>query len=317
MRKLIVLISLILHWHVGEGQIIDQTYFSDTIDSQLSVLYDHIEVEDGIIISGEVATTSTEEAVVMKLNVSGEVLWSTLDNLALGDATCSAFSIVLLDDGFVYGTSIGTTHTLWKIDAASGEVVWTNEFYTTLDSPIVDYSDYDSTTYLLAYKIGSVELGLAKINKADGDTIETNSYTDGVWLNSKYFVEIDDSKNIYYAYDLHLIKYNLDDLNIPIWTRDYFNPEPELDRIDELYLDQFDEVFLFAREEGGIENARILKIDKTNGTVLWDVVSSGFDVTLSDYKDVNGKLFATYQHTLAGGGSYYIILDKFEKILFK
>lgn len=317
MKTLILLFSLISL--SSFAQIVDEAYFSDTSSGYLDRVFSHIELEDGILISGVYIDSSTVEPVVLRLNLNGEVVWSTLDNFSLGTSQCSGFVIELFEDGFIYGRSVEHTSsinnkTLWKIDLNTGEVIWTNLFFGNYFNNRTIISDYDSTSYLICSYGTTGQPALSIIDKMTGDTLQ-NKYIGTSLGNPKNFAVVDQSKNIYYATSSKLYKFNGKDLNQSIWSHEYTTGNNPLEDIHSIYIDRVESIFLFGKNNysGSSGEPIVAKIDPMTGDLIWKVQTINEWLVATSFVDDFGHLYITYQHTVFGGSDFHYSTVKINK----
>lgn len=306
-KKISVLFILVLLTYLAKGQVVNRSYFSDTTVGAIDYIFDYKEVVDGIIISGRVEDSTFHEPLIVKLNISGDVEWSTLNTFSSQSSNCSNFLFELFDDGFIYATSMeynwpNQNKKMWKVNASTGVVSWVTNFYATNNS-VMHLADYDSTSFVVACNDNLNKAAIAIMSKLTGDTILTKTF--GQNTNNQD-IEVDDNKNIYYSKNGELRKFNLNDLNQLIWLRTYGELDDELEIIHRIYLDQYDDVYLFGHDNSsfGHGSGNVVKVDNQTGISIWDTVAAWNNLSITDLVDINGKLYPTYRHTLVGGGTY-------------
>lgn len=291
------------------GQITSEYYFSDTTSGNIDHIFNYLEVEDGILVAARKDLPGSEEPLLLKLNLNGEVVWSTLNTTLLGTPNCKDFIFDLFDDGFIYGSSYesiwnGLYHfkTIWKVDAETGEVKWAKPFYALYDGFIIRMADYDSTTFVMAYIEVYDTCKIAIMDKATGDTISTKYFKPG-FLD----IKVDQNKNIYLSHEGRLAKFNGKDLDQILWDCEYVNGPHELSRIHRLYIDDYDNIFLFGLKGGAIGNSRglIIKVNASTGLEEWNTNVIERNHFLTGYVDFEGKIYATYRPSLDGGVNYF------------
>lgn len=299
------------------AQISGSHFFSDTTNGKLDYVLDYLEVEDGIILSARYDQGNAIVPIMIKLDLNGEVVWSTLSSFQSGSVNTGEFQFEMFDDGYIYAVSYKSFNwnnwekTIWKIDPANGTVIWTNT-HPSSDHGNIDIADYDSTTFLTAAKVGGVGT-LLKMNKANGDTLETvNFNSSGNSLN----VAVDANKNIYFSQDYVVRKLNLDDFSQVVWTRSYevgWNTDLY---VFDMYIDYLGDLYLFGHNGGsfGHGNGIYIKVDVGTGDEIWMANASNGDVSLADFKDYNGKIYGTFRHTLVGSGTYFFRTSQVDKV---
>lgn len=305
----------------GSAQLVQAHYFYDTIGGGLNYIHDHIQQEDGIILAGYKGVEGSNVPVILKVDRSGDVIWSTEEAYIPNSSNYSRFTITLFSDGFIYGVSSeflwpNYERTLWKVNAQTGAVSYTVPY---TDAAVSDYiepiwRDYDHTTFYMMH--GST---LRRMAKADGSMLEETIFTD-VPSGVSFEMERDRNGNIYIVRYDRLTKYNGNNFNQPLWSRTY--AEFNLTEMHRIHVDEYGDVFLFGRNgtssSGGI--GMVMKINKQSGIRTWtcrveitDTDMTENDVEVVDIKDVSGKLYATYQHVYVGGGSKKFVTARINK----
>lgn len=317
--KYLILVLILIISTSSFSQITKSFYFSDTTNSKLDYILDYLEVEDGIILSGQQKIGSNVEPVMLKLDLSGEVVWSTLTTFKLGTATNEGFYFEMFDDGYIYAVSYMydsniTMKNLWKINPTNGNVIWTKQHPST-NFGVIDMVDYDSTTFLTAAMVNNYGT-LLKMDKATGDTLETINFKSS---ESSVDVAVDANKNIYFSQNYIVRKFNLDDFHQLIWCRSYpVNGNNNL-LVHQMYIDYLGELYLFGHDGGsfGTGNGFYLKVDVGTGNKIWMTNACSDDVFLADFKDFNGKIYGTFRHSLVGSGTYQFKTSQVDKLTGK
>jgi hypothetical protein len=317
--KYLILVLILIISTSSFSQITKSFYFSDTTNSKLDFVYDYLEVEDGIILSGRQKIRNKVEPVMLKLDLSGEVVWSTLSSFHLGKVKNNGFLFEMFDDGYIYAVSYMydsniTTKILWKINPTNGNVIWTKQHPST-NFGVIDMVDYDSTTFLTSAIVDDYGT-LLKMDKATGDTLESINFNSS---ESSMDVAVDANKNIYFSQDYIVRKFNLNDFHQLIWSRSYpVNGNKNL-FVQHMYIDYLGELYLFGHDGGsyGAGNGLYLKVDEGNGNKIWMTVACQSEVNLADFKDYNGKIYGTFRHAFVGGGTYQFKTSQVDKITGK
>ena len=316
-KKYQLLILILLLSASSVAQISGIHYFSDTTNNSLDFVYDYLQVEDGIILTGQHDIEGNQEPIMIKLDLNGDVVWSTISSYLLGTSTNSGFYIEFSDDNFVFAVSYeffgfgNWKKTIWKINSLNGEVVWTEQHSSNTSLPI-RMTDYDSTTFLVVTDVGGIST-LLKMDKATGDSIESINFN---YLGNSLDIKVDANKNIYYSEDFTVRKFNLDDFNQIIWERTFDISGSNDLFIQQMYIDYLDDLYLFGRNGGVSGQGRgiYIKVDVGTGLEIWSAnATSNLSVSLADFKDYNGKIYATFRHTLVGGGNYYFSSSQVDK----
>lgn len=314
MKTILFLLSISISF-IGFNQLNDTHYFNDTLNGKLNQIHNHIEVEDGIIISGEINMNNKEYPVVIKISPQGELIWSTINSLMVATQyNCLVFNISLFKDGYLYGVTsfdnVPNKNRMWKIDPQNGTVIYSKVFYSDEYSSI-KLVEYDSSKYIATYEIETAGVQYAKfayMNKATGDTLSTK--TMGATAHNREGARVDANKNVYFFYENKFMKFNKGNLNQKLWEKTYqssiANP---LDIIHDIYLDQEDRIFLFGIDGGtfGHGDGNVLEVSPLDGAKLWDTQASPFQVRKTSLVDRGGKLYISYQHSTVGGSiaSYF------------
>jgi len=299
----IVLIFIIPNF--GISQHLNTTFFEGNSISKLDHIFDHIEMTDGIIVSGK----KDSNPGIIKIDVNGNIIWSTWETTNLNQSYCNDFNIELFKDGFIYGTSYNLSNkTLWKVDPQSGEVLWTKFWYSDQVSSNVKPVDYDSTTFIVTFKHSNFTSALSKVNKETGDTLSTTYFP--LDFVSNNLTESDDNKNIYFVNNLKLIKFNKDNLDQKLWETNLNSFTPNVLDVNHVYFDDSDNIIIFSKTTS---KNHITKIDISTGQIVWDSQIIFSDVKVRDFIDKNNKLYVAYRHIYVGGGSYNLSTLKVDK----
>lgn len=301
MKTLLLSLIVVISFSV-QGQITEEIYFSDTAWGFLDQVFDHVKLDDGMIVSGAIDTDTTVEPVIVKLNLNGEVVWSTFEDTKLGTWNCQKFNIEFYEDGFVYGVSYETNlpiwkRTIWKVNAVSGDVIWTSLFYAnTPNNSVSDMVDYDSARFLLSYFVTWEGPIVAFIDKYTGDTLSTKVVNPigGPLGNKVPQLEVDYNGNIFCSSHSYFYKFNGDNLNFPIWARSYAFGANTLGQIQEVYLDEAGQLFLMGEEDGDFDGI-VQRVSSMSGEIIWLRNAVQDEVRFQDFKDKFGKLFITYE----------------------
>jgi len=289
-------------------------YFNDTLGGSLDYIYDYVEVEDGILVSGRSDFDGLEHPVILKLDLAGDVQWSTLNSVVQGTTQCRGIYFDTYEDGWIYAIyyeGSAPNRFFWKVDPDSGIVAWTTPFYPTNFRGDV-LSDYDSTTFLDVHHVTQQNVRLALIDKATGDSLSTYQ------LNLSGFsvkLTVDASKNLYTAQNATITKYNRKDLNQIIWQNSYLLGNYPINEVHRVYIDDIGGLYVFGRDGGsfGHGGGIVARVDPQTGALIWKAVLAGSSVSIADMVDRDGYIFATYRHTLVGSGSYNFRTGKVHK----
>jgi len=297
------------------GQTIEIDRFSDSTGGFLKKIDMDVKVDDGVIISGKKMFGSVSKAVFLKLNVLGEVVWST-SNQVLPLLTSTDFtSFELFEDGYIYCSTwnISDQHFIWKINAETGHVEWMLPFYGN-DRPMGSFCELDENRFIGTYNISQYHSRIAIFDKSNGDTLLTKQFstTSGNYHNTA----VDEFGNIYLGYLSVLTKYNGDDLNSIIWQKTYLDGPNDLDEIHKMHLDDNGDLYLFGRNGGASTygSGVTVKVNPYTGNSVWNIISASGSVRIADFIDKNDYLYSTYQHALVGGGTYFWRTSKVSKI---
>lgn len=309
----LVIVILVFISSSAKAQLLGEYYFSDTTQGNLDYLFDHVEVEDGIIISGKTVSGAISSPIILKINPTGQVIWSTEEFVHANLSTLTFLSLDLFEDGFIYAVVYsGSTQYLWKINALTGTVIWVKPTITDLVFKNVFVKDYDTTTFLKTYVSPSNQNIVAFVNKATGNEVSSQTFNLD-YPNGVLQVAVDENKNVIFLGGRELFKFNKDNLTDTLWYFDYQYYTPSIAVISQLYLDDYDQLFLFTRKSTSPNNSRVIRLDINTGKTVWynEVIQAS--ASLSDFVDINGKIYATYRHLYVGSSSYYYWTCKFDK----
>ena len=319
-KALIILVG-ILYLNSSFGQIRNEKYFPGYPNSSFSYILDHNKVKDGIIISLEKSSGTKKEPILLKINKHGDIVWSATNPDKTDFTRISTFKFEVFSDGYIYGISTqyiayDVSRTIWKVNPDNGEVLWVKDMPLNINQQL-ELVDYDSASFVTSFKNTNNITQLAFISKITGDTISTRSfgmYAEGINL------AIDHNKNVFFSEDGSLYKFSLNNLDFPIWKREYAMPDGGYDPesknmhiIHELYIDEYDNLYLFGRDGSTFKagNGIIIKADNATGDEEWfsalsiSSISSS-EVRISDFKDYGGHIYVSFKQTVfANNRDYY------------
>jgi len=322
-----ILIFFLLFTSVSFSQIIESSYFSEySTESGIDHIKDYVKVDDGIIICGMVEVGSSMKTGVVKVNLQGNIVWSTLDSIAIqtsNNGIYRYFNINLFSDGFIYGLSkinYNEEGISIKINPVTGEIIWTKPYYEGASSSSPLIYDYDSLSYFLLFSDNTI----AEINKLTGDTLKVSSFPYNIndvitdYNGNVYVV----ARSYSYGSDL-LVKFNGKNFNEVLWEKAYSKDNYKMVNILKIYIDNYNEIFLFGMSEDNLgpnDLVYITKIDQSSGDSLFTIlgVYGGSNIILSArpsciIEDMD-KIYASFQHLFTGGGDYYSYTTiKFDK----
>ncbi len=303
MKKFLLSIYFILSSGVF-AQINSEFLFTDSSYGHVDFYYDDIQVEDGIIISGsKFISPEFKHFGLVKINYKGKLIWSTFNSIQKDKIPVSNFKINLFEDGFIYGISdknsswnvpVWNQKILWKINAQTGEVIWSKNCPNLTET---DFADYDSTKFVMVCREQFTinETKIIFVSKQSGDI--THSHNIPYFYNRQ--IAVDNNKNIYVSNQSILTKYNLDDLNLKIWQRDFSPPNissPWNDNIEDIYIDEYDDIYLQYTIDESVLNSgvQLFKLAPSNGNIYWEtLIHDPGNLRQGEILDANGKLYYT------------------------
>lgn len=304
---------------ITKAQIVEKHFFSDTLGGGFNYIHDHIQQEDGIILSGYKGKGGVNVPVILKIDRAGEVIWSTETAYIPDSSNYDEFNIQLFSDGYIYGVSRANNYpnfdrNLWKVNAQSGNVEYVipylNATGSVLTSPI--WKDYDSASFYMMQ--GST---IRRVSKVNGSTMDEIVFINVSALVS-FEMEIDKNGNFYVLRYDRLTKYNGNDFNEVLWSRTY--TEFNLNELQRIHIDEYGDVFVFGKD--GVSGVGvIMKINKQSGVKTWlckvqnttDIDMTENNVNMVDFKDASGKIYATFQHAYVGGSDKKIVSARINK----
>lgn len=282
--------------------------FADTSGGFFKNILMDIKVEDGIIIAGTRNVNNTLQPYIAKIDIAGQIVWSATTPSPLPPSTYwPGMSIKLFEDGYVYGScyQYQSLQLLWKVNAQTGEVAWIVPFASNYDL-VQAYTEIDATRFAAAFRDNQSDMQLAIFNKATGAMIQQSQLN----INGGYYYNtaLDDYGNLYLSFNNQVRKYNGTDLNQILWQRSYLDGSAtnHLDEIHKMHLDPSGDIYLFGRNGNTFGNGDglIARIDPFTGDLVWKVIAVPGNIVVTDFVDRNDCLYATYQHTTFGGGTY-------------
>lgn len=314
---ILIIAGVSLSVRTVNAQLEEFEYFGNSSNGYITKIFDDIKMPDGIILSGTIQEGTTQVPLMIRINIAGDIVWSTLNSTTVPYGNFTDFSIEYANGDYVYGGLRtggvpSSSKFFWKVNIENGAVEWINSFYGT-DNSGVAMCDYDSTRLLIAYFNNSHWPSMAFIAKSNGDTLATKSFS--VTTSTSLSVTKDVAGNILYSRHGKLYKYNGDDWNQEIWTGSYSSGSSAVNWIDKVYVDHYGDIYVFGRNGGSDShgNGVIVRVDPFNGSQVWYSTAGGGEVTLADFVDRSGYLLPTYRHTLVGGGSYYFRTSRVRK----
>lgn len=282
--------------------------FTDISQGYFKQIFMGIKVSDGLIIAGLRDVNNGTQPVIAKINVLGEIVWSATTPITFNNGGfIPRMTIKLFEDGYVYGSSfrLQSQQSLWKVNAQTGEIAWITPFASVKDM-VRAYTEIDSARFAAAFSTSQYNKKLAIFSKATGEIIEQTQISTIDAEN--YSTAIDGFGNLYVAFENKVRKYNGTNLNQIIWQRSYLDGTTlnHLDEIHQMHLDPAGDIYLMGRNSNPFSHGDglIARINPFNGEQIWKVIVASGDIKVRDFTDRNGYIYATYQHTVTGGGAW-------------
>ncbi|MFK8037074.1 MAG: T9SS type A sorting domain-containing protein [Crocinitomicaceae bacterium] len=332
MKQYVVFIMLFCCSLSTTAQVTTEQLFKQLTAAGLSKVFDHVEVDDGIILSCMLESGLLAQPVILKVDFSGDVIWTTRNGFTNKYTSIWEFNLKLFEDGYLYGhllynETINTNNKrlsgFWKLNATTGTISWAKGFITEgSNAAYYEYSDldiydYDSSNFYITYgkKIGPSTSfpSIAKMSKATGDTLQTRHFSGSIGGQG---IAVDKQMNIYYSNKANVLKFNRDDLSTILWEKSFQDLDYDTEGTHEIYFDNEDELYLFGFENFGISDGGTqfcIKINKSNGKKIWlsDVYYN--DVKLQDMIETNSKLYFLYRHIYVGASICHFSTAKLNK----
>ncbi len=295
-------------------QIKDKTYYFDQAHEFLNYIDDYKELPDGILIAGRIGTYYNSNSVILKINFNGQLIWSTKDTAPLEYNMNGKIEFEAFESHHVYGISIrGDQNSdyhadVWKLNMDNGRFEWSNT-YTNIINWGYEVLDYDSNYLICAFQ-NSDGHKLRVLDKVDGHLEDSTSF-DAIYLTLD--IEKDINGNVYFLTDNELTKFSGRQWDQEIWNRSYSHLDVELGKLHELYIDKYDEVYLFGESDfSSSYRSVIIKVNTHTGFSLWAKRLYGIHNNwLKSFIDDADKLYTTYQNEINGNGSFNLkVLDK-------
>lgn len=320
MRLIIFIICLFLSPFVIAQGVEQFQYFGDTTGGDFSHMYNKIEINDGVIISGKRKIGNKQSPVVIKINKNGEVVWSTANNNTYVNNEIGEFEISMFSDSLIYGythelASISHVFRFWKINPKNGDVIWIKDCFDP-NARSVSMCEYDSLHFYVSVQNANNINHISLMEKNTGDTVSTLMYGYNLCKFAK-----DENFNLYIATGNTLTKYNKNDINDQLWSRTFnylnvVNQNVTISKIERIYMDENENMFLFAIDAGSFGHGPgiVISVDKGSGNKNWITNTCNFEVKLSDFKDQDGFLYLTYQQTLVGSDDFKFRASKLNKV---
>ena len=255
---------------------------------------------------------------ITKLDTLGNPVWSTVtsDTSIYTSGRASVHRLMLSGD-YLYAICTifqgsDRQRELWKVDATNGTIVWKKPFYDP--KHIVDV---DATRFLVGYNSDynglTYRVNMAFIDKETGETLSTHHLGDLEWTRSNFGLAVDSEKNIYYSKHDSIFKVNSTSPEDIIWKVQH--PSAEVLDFNRIHCDVYDSLYLFGRKGGrGRASGKVVAVGKNDGRLRWSVSALTQDAMLSDMADKNGFLYATWRHSLVGGGIEGFWTTKVDKL---
>lgn len=292
-------------------------------------MFNAIESDSKIYVSSEVDEEPFDEIstpIISKLNSDGSLAWRTLPELPQGYTGVDFIDLFDSKENFIYTIAYmeDLDIVVWKLDKTTGQVIWQSEVFDSDFSGRPGIIDYNEDKIVLYTSIDDFNGGTISgfrvytLNKSNGDN---NLIHEDERNLPSIKMAMDSQGNIFYSY--YTSVNGLNDEAIPvirkinglnfnniIWEKDYidnFNDTPSLDRIDNLFISNINEVFAMSSESGN----DLFKIDGRDGSKIWGLNNIGaFDRRLTDYKFRDGKLYMSFQHIYVGGSTANFEMSK-------
>ena len=288
-----------------------ESYFNDTEIKTGGLVKAFIKGDDYIIYGGRSFDQYKAHPSVTKIDTLGNVIWTTTDDdLDMYEDQGDVHQI-FESDGYIYALAIeldwpNYPKEVWKIDASNGQIEWKHPFYLDYFDFPRHFIDYDEEKLLMAYFESNGAPKYAFVSKTNGDTLSTHPM--GANLSSTQFsLAKDAGLNIYYTFKDTIYKADATNPDNILWKNAL---PPSYDIVDhmEIYIDSNDSIFLFSRYDNFFNDngkGKVIALNSTDGSLLWEANAPGGEVGSVYFVDRDGHIYATWRHSLVGGGYGY------------
>lgn len=276
-------------------------YFEDEGLKDIRHFYQVHKVKDGTVISAKMFNDDSEVPIILRLDINGDLLWSTGSCLNLMNGRIKNFKYSIYDDKYLYGViqNIDINNdikiVLCKVDINTGELIWITdeiEGYQYLATNKME--DLNPDSFLLGLTNDNYNLHL--VDKLTGKLTLIHQ------VSALYDFIVDYSGNILFSDVNGISKFNGLDFNDLLWVKKF----EDFEYIARIYEDKFGDIYVFDT------TAKLKKINAINGNEIWNLNDSS-SITLSDLKETNDHLHLAFRHIYVG--SYpsrysYLKVDK-------
>ncbi|MFZ1687132.1 MAG: T9SS type A sorting domain-containing protein [Flavobacteriales bacterium] len=295
---------------------VEEHYFADHEVAEGGKVRDHLVIDGDIVVAGSAFDTSPFAPSIVRLDTLGNVVWTTTTNDTSTYAVQMVVEKIMLgSDSFIYASCAQQVYNplqeIWKVDPASGAIVWKVAF-TTFNA-VEHLLDVDSTTIAIGhasdYNSSTYATHLAFLDKSTGAMTSTHYLGERPWARRPFAMAADGAGYIYYTLVDTVYKVAVTDPDSILWQNAY--APAEVSTYGHIHLDDTS-VFLFGARIG-LYRARILSVDPADGSMNWWLDPGIPEVYFSDIVDRNGSLYSTWRHALTGGGSYAWYTNRVDK----
>lgn len=301
---------------------LDENYFYDREGKSGGRVNDYIKGEDHLIISGRSFNNRKYMPSISKVDTLGNTLWSTttvdttsypvndafVDQIIAADS--SIYAICIYDEFNDYKKEI------WKIDSANGTIVWKTPLTSYDNSIPAHLLNFNQDAILVSYTSNYDGFDnsnhIAFINKQTGNIDSTQSIGDVSWKREEQGLAVDNENNIYFTKHDTIVKRNPSKPDSFIWkTR---HPSVDIKDFQGIHMGSGDSLYLFGRENSpGPESGLVLSVHQNDGSINWMAENLSGDARLRQMMVKGDYIYATWRHSLVGGGSTYYWTNKIHK----
>lgn len=307
---LTILNGIVVFTSLGQ---LSETYFYDQ-EAKDGRVEDYIKGNDYLVVAGSVFDNYPNQASIIKIDTSGNVIWSTTNT----DTTSYQGGYVhkiFESEGYIYALAVfNQIKEIWKINTRNGSLEWKRTFYPEYSGQARHFMDYDSNKFLIAYRETSGKIKYTFIDKQNGETL--SSHQIGYNSNAKFGIAIDKNFDIYYSFRDTIFKASGINPDIIYWKKALPDSLNIVDLLN-IYIDKNDSIYLFARHHHFYDSngyGKVIALNSFNGSVMWASNAPGAEIRDVTFKDKNGYIYSSWHHAFTGGGVFKFWTSKIDKI---
>lgn len=293
---------------------LNEHYFSEEHPKYGAGLYDHYTDGTFIYTAGRATGDYYQMPVVTALDTSGSIVWRTsLDSTDVSSGFVSKLRPTA--DGYLMALAVDDDFwEAWKIDPASGTVLWKLQLTDLL---VRDARLWQDSLLLVSYidhtsNVGDIRLMEVNINSG---TLTNDYYITNSGNTYIYSIQLAtrSGHGVLLGYNSTLV--SLDTLNMAnqLWQIAY--PEDSVDNINHLHITPAGETYMWHTRYSTFERGIVSKLNLQDGSLEWWTLTATIpiDVNYRDMELVGDHIYTTWRHTTVGSTTARFLANKINR----